>query len=310
MNKLAIITAAIASCSATTIASIAKLNGDGFNLRKSVIETKLENVREPLRIARDSADKLDELMSKIFACSSAPIVVPSVDLPIVERSYTAFIRDLLNTEGLPEARIASLGVYVKANIKNPFVCALLRRDRDSHLATIDTILSDEKKYQQLFNKYTQWEAESRRIAVLAGSEEIADDMYRRDYSMPGTNMAKLTNRLRRIKALEYHKSEIKMLWRYELYEACNKADNVESRKISVPLDPHGTIRKTVHAMVERRRETESIRGFLSEVCEVYTVRSLEFNIMTMIERVFAESTDSLKKSVVEIEENILRESRE
>jgi hypothetical protein len=92
---------------------------------------------------------------------------------------------VLNIEG-----IGSIGAYARTDIRNPFVCALLRRDRDSHSATIDSILSDQKKYQQLSKKYAQWETESRRVATLAGSEELADDNYRRDYTMSGTDMAK------------------------------------------------------------------------------------------------------------------------
>jgi hypothetical protein len=120
---------------------------------------------------------------------------------------------VLNIEG-----IGSIGAYARTDIRNPFVCAILRRDRDSHPATIDSILSDQKKYQQLSKKYAQWETESRRIATLAGSEELPN--------------------------------------------------------------------------------------LFADFCEVYTLRSSEFNIILVIDRVLARSTDS---RVVEIEEKILRE---
>jgi hypothetical protein len=287
-----------------SIITTAKMNAAAFGLRKRVIESKIENLRKPLRTSEHTASQIEEIMTSIFDCKTVPFVSPPTDQPAVVMAYTRFIRMILNPSGLDATEHKFLAVYTRENRLNPWVCALLREDHAGYAKLVDDIKNDGREYLDLLEKYTKWERESNHVAGLPNHDAGYSEIYARDYERPGTIVSDLTRTLRQIHSLMEKKTETHALWRSVLYETARKSGRPETMKRPFRYIPDSGFAHTVRGMVSH--DSQSPEELLADMCQRFTTRSLEYTVMTIITEVFENPADDLKRRVVEIEGVILR----
>lgn len=286
--------------------STAKMNAAAFGLRKRVIETKIENLREPLRTSVNTASQFGEIMTTFFDCVSAPVVSPPSDQPAVVVAYTKFIRMILNPVGLDETQKSFLAGYTRTNRLNPWVCALLREDHAEYTKRADSIRADERKYLELLQMYTKWERESNHVAGLPHHDAGFSEIYARDYDRSGTILSELSRTLRQIHTLMEKKTETHAIWRSVLYETARESGRPETSKRAFRFIPESDFAHTVRRMVSHG--SQSPAELLAGLCQRFTTRSLEYTVMTIITEVFDQRAEELKRRVVDIEGDILRGS--